>query len=206
MSDFREAFEKLQEMDLSDLDMENIGSWPIAFKVIVCVAVFVFVVFMGFQLHLNSLENMLDGSQRQEADLKQQFQTKAFLAANRLVYRAQMSEMEESFGALLRQLPSKTEVPGLLEDITYTGLGAGLEIDSITLKPEVVHEYYIELPIDISVRGTYHDIGTFISGISNLSRIVTLHDFSIKKSPSTGALMMDIKASTYRYKEKESAK
>ena len=86
----------------------------------------------------------------------------------------------------LRQLPSDTEVPGLLEDITYTGLGAGLVIDSINLMPEVLHEFYIELPINISVRGTYHDIGTFVSGVSNLPRIVTLHDFSIKKDKETG--------------------
>ena len=203
MSSLQESFEKLK-VDLTDLDFENIGSWPMSFKVIVCCAAFLFVLFMGFQLHLSNLESLLNAKERREDELKQEFQVKAFLGANRAVYRKQMSEMEASFGALLRQLPADTEVPGLLEDITYIGLGAGLQIDEITLMPEVLHEFYIELPIKISVRGSYHDIGTFISGVSNLPRIVTLHDFSIRKDDQQGGLVMDIQASTYRYKEKKS--
>ena len=108
--------------------------------------------------------------------------------------------MEAQFGALLRQLPSDTEVPGLLEDITSTGIGAGLEFDSINLQPEIQREYYIELPIQISVRGSYHELGGFVSGVAGLPRIVTLHDFQIQ--PVGGdQLDMNILAKTYRYRD-----
>ena len=115
-----------------------------------------------------------------------------------------MKEMETSFGALLRQLPSDTEVPGLLEDITRTGLGSGLEFEEIKLLPEAAQQFYIELPIQISVVGTYHDLATFVSGVASLPRIVTLHDFSIMPASdgSTTQLRMSILAKTYRYNDK----
>jgi len=113
-----------------------------------------------------------------------------------------MVEMEASFGALVKQLPSDTEVPGLLEDITLTGIGTGLEIKSIQLKPEVAAEFYIELPIEIQVTGTYHDFGSFVSGVAGLPRIVTLHDFTIKPGDA-GLLNMTILAKTYRYNDQE---
>ena len=117
----------------------------------------------------------------------------------------QMVEMEESFGALISQLPSDTEVPGLLEDITNKGLLNGLEISSIDLQPEVAREFYVELPIAISARGSYHDLGAFISGMAGLPRIVTLHDFTIRADKDGGsALGMSITAKTYRYKDGES--
>lgn len=113
--------------------------------------------------------------------------------------------METSFGALLRQLPSDTEVPGLLEDITRTGLGSGLEFEEIKLQPEVAQQFYIELPINIKVIGGYHDLATFVSGVSSLPRIVTLHDFEIlpeKGEAATSKLRMSIVAKTYRYNDK----
>ncbi|CAM3539467.1 type 4a pilus biogenesis protein PilO [Parendozoicomonas haliclonae] len=201
MSSLQESLQKLNNMDLNELDLENVGSWPVPVKVILCAVVFGLVVFLGFHFHLNDLGDHLDREVSKENDLKQQFQTKAFLAANLGAYKAQMVEMEASFGALIKQLPSKTEVPGLIEDIDYTGLGSGLSINSINLQSEVRHEFYIELPIDISVRGNYHDLGTFISGVSSLPRIVTLHDFTIKSDKNTGALSMEIKARTYRYND-----
>ena len=107
--------------------------------------------------------------------------------------------MEASFAELLRQLPSETEVPGLVDDITDTGLGSGLEFSNIALSEEVTQEIYIELPINIDVEGSYHDFGTFVSGVASLGRIVTLHDFSIVREE--GALLsMRIMAKTYRYK------
>jgi type IV pilus assembly protein PilO len=112
-----------------------------------------------------------------------------------------MKEMEESFGALVSQLPTDTEVPGLLEDITNKGVESGLEIKSIQLQAEQAKEFYIELPISIEVTGTYHDFGTFVSGIAALPRIVTLHDFKMTADPKTpGVLSMSIAAKTYRYK------
>ena len=151
---------------------------------------------------------MLDGYRAEEISLKEQFSSKAFQAANLDAYKAQMREMEESLGALLGQLPSDTEVPGLLEDITRTGLGSGLEFEEIKLQPEVAQQFYIELPIQIVVVGGYHDLATFVSGVASLPRIVTLHDFEITlpakqgdEPVSSSALRMSILAKTYRYND-----
>jgi type IV pilus assembly protein PilO len=134
-----------------------------------------------------------------EAELLQQYQSKAFLAANLEAYRLQMIELDETFGALLEQLPKDTEVPGLLEDITEVAYGSGLSMKSISLEPEKVSEFYVELPIRIDVTGDYHDFGSFVSGVASLPRIVTLHDYSIKESDGS-LLNMVIEAKTYRYK------
>ena len=107
--------------------------------------------------------------------------------------------MEATFGALLKQLPSDTEVPGLLEDITRTAIDNELVIESIDLQPERRTEFYVELPIDIVVEGDYHKIGAFVSGVANLSRIVTLHDFEVRPESSVNHLKMNILAKTYRY-------
>jgi type IV pilus assembly protein PilO len=142
--------------------------------------------------------------QDQESTLKQEFEKKAFQVANLDAYRRQMVEMEESFGALISQLPSDTEVPGLLEDITNKGLLNGLSISSIDLQPEISREFYVELPIAIVASGSYHDLGAFVSGMAGLPRIVTLHDFTIRASGDNApALSMNITAKTYRYKDGE---
>lgn len=124
----QQGLEGIKNFDLSDLDFENVGSWPVAIKVVAGLVVFVLVLGLGYYLYLMDLQEQYDISVAQELQLKQDFEKKAFQAANLPAYKEQMSEMEESFGALLRQLPSDTEVPGLLEDITRTGLGAGLEL------------------------------------------------------------------------------
>ncbi|OEC40977.1 pilus assembly protein PilP [Pseudomonas sp. 1D4] len=199
-----DSLESLRKIDLNDLDLNNVGSWPAAVKVIACILVMAAILALGYNFHLKDLEVQLDQQRAEEESLKQQFTTKAFQAANLEAYKEQMKEMETSFGALLRQLPSDTEVPGLLEDITRTGLGSGLEFEEIKLQPEVVQQFYIELPIQISVVGSYHDLATFVSGVASLPRIVTLHDFSIAPlgSESTSKLRMSILAKTYRYNDK----
>lgn len=201
---FSDSLESLRKIDLADLDVNNLGSWPIAVKVITCVLVLILVLVLGYNFHLKDLELQLDSKRAEEETLKQQFATKAFQAANLEAYKEQMKEMETSFGALLRQLPSDTEVPGLLEDITRTGLGSGLEFEEIKLLPEVTQQFYIELPIQISVVGGYHDLATFVSGVASLPRIVTLHDFEIKPASqdSSSKLRMSILAKTYRYNDK----
>ena len=163
-----DSLESLRKVDLNDLDFNNVGSWPAAVKVIACVLLIAAVLALGYNFHLKDLELQLDQQRAEEETLKQQFTTKAFQAANLEAYKDQMKEMETSFGALLRQLPSDTEVPGLLEDITRTGLGSGLEFEEIKLLPEVAQQFYIELPIQISVVGTYHDLATFVSGVASL--------------------------------------
>ncbi|MDH4583750.1 type 4a pilus biogenesis protein PilO [Pseudomonas sp. BN415] len=201
---FSDSLESLRKIDLADLDVNNLGSWPIAVKVITCVLLLILVLVLGYNFHLKDLELQLDSKRAEEATLKEQFAAKAFQAANLEAYKEQMKEMETSFGALLRQLPSDTEVPGLLEDITRTGLGSGLEFEEIKLLPEAAQQFYIELPIQISVVGGYHDLATFVSGVASLPRIVTLHDFDIKPvgQDSSSKLRMSILAKTYRYNDK----
>lgn len=181
-------------------DPETIGIWPAPVKGLLVLLLFVALLGAGYWFHIKTLQASLASVEAAEAGLRSDLETKAILAANLEAYRQQMREMEESFGALLSQLPGETEVPGLVEDITFTGLGSGLEFDSITLQPEVTQEFYIELPITIEVVGGYHDFGSFVSGVASLSRIVTLHDFTIDADPANRAdLNMTITARTYRY-------
>lgn len=203
-----ESLEGLRKVDLSDLDFNNVGSWPAAVKAIAGFVLFVVVLALGYNFHLKDLQAQLEMQQAQEASLKEQFATKAYQAANLDAYKEQMQEMEVSFGALLKQLPSDTEVPGLLEDITRTGLGSGLEFEEIKLLPEAAQQFYIELPIQIKVVGTYHDLATFVSGVASLPRIVTLHDFDLVPAEVDGVttLRMSILAKTYRYNDKGESK
>ncbi|WP_027922098.1 type 4a pilus biogenesis protein PilO [Pseudomonas sp. URMO17WK12:I12] len=193
--------EGLRNVDLNDLDTSNMGSWPPAIKAVVAVLLMLLVLALGYTFYLCDLEDQLNLKREEESTLKEQFATKAHMAANLELYTQQMKEMETSFGMLLRQLPSDTEVPGLLEDITRTGLGSGLEFEEIKLLPEVTQPFYIELPIQITVTGAYHDLATFVSGVAGLPRIVTLHDFDIAPASPEGGpkLRMSILAKTYRY-------
>jgi type IV pilus assembly protein PilO len=194
----------LKEFDVNDIDFENIGSWPASVKAVLCLLLLIAVLVAGYYFHIKELQLQFDSVQAEESRLKQDFEKKAFEAANLEAYKQQMVEMEESFGALVSQLPSDTEVPGLLEDITNKGLMNGLEINSINLQAEQAREFYVELPIAITATGSYHDLGAFISGMAGLPRIVTLHDFSItSRSGDSGALNLSITAKTYRYKDGE---
>ncbi|WP_447902024.1 type 4a pilus biogenesis protein PilO [Pseudomonas serbica] len=199
-----EWFEGLRRIDINDLDTNNIGTWPPAIKVLTGIVVAILVLSIGYSFSTSELESQLELKRKEESTLKEQFASKSHLAANLELYTQQMKEMENSFGVLLRQLPSDTEVPGLLEDITRTGLGSGLEFEEIKLLPEVTQPFYIELPIQITVTGAYHDQATFVSGVAGLPRIVTLHDFDLAPvNPDGGPkLRMSILAKTYRYNDK----
>lgn len=199
-----EWFEGLRKIDINDLDTNNIGSWPPAIKAVAGILLMILVLGLGYNFYISDLENELDLKRAEESTLKDQFTSKASMAANLELYTQQMKEMENSFGVLLRQLPSDTEVPGLLEDITRTGLGSGLEFEEIKLLPEVTQQFYIELPIQITVTGAYHDLATFVSGVAGLPRIVTLHDFDLAPANPDGGtkLRMSILAKTYRYNDK----
>jgi len=196
----KQALRELQELDLAELSMENLGSWPVAVKVLCWALVLVLVLVLGHQLTIADRRDTLAREESREQQLRDEFAQKVMKAANLDALREQMADMQETFGALVSQLPSDTEVPGLLEDMTNLGVDSGLEIESITLQPERSQEFYIELPIKIIVTGGYHELGTFVSGIAGLPRIVTLHDFHIRRSGS-GQLTMAIDARTYRYKD-----
>ena len=195
----QDTLEQLRSFDVNDLELDNVGAWPAAVKAIVLILLLVLVVAGGYFFYLTDKQKLLEAAEKQEVVLKSEYESKAFQAANLPQYRKQKEEMEASFGTMLRQLPSDTEVPGLIEDITLAALDNGLTIESIDLQPERKAEFYVELPITIVVTGEYHDIGSFVSAVANLSRIVTLHDFNIKPSPSPANLKMSIVAKTYRY-------
>lgn len=201
---FKDSLEQLRNFDLADLDVNNIGSWPGAVKGIVMVLALLLVLGGGYYFYVTDKQTMLQQAQMKERELRQDFESKSFQAANLEAYRQQKIEMQTAFDGLLRQLPSDTEVPGLLEDITRTALDNELRIESIDLQEERRTEFYVELPIQIVVEGNYHKIGSFVSGVANLSRIVTLHDFTIQPQDSPNQLKMSILAKTYRYLEEGS--
>ena len=197
-----DTLRSLREFDFGNLDYENVGSWPTPIKVGAALLVLAFLLVGGYYYQIDGLREKLNSERNSEADLRRDFERKSFEAANLEAYKRQMLEMEESFGALVSQLPSDTEVPGLLEDITNKGEQNGLAISKIDLLPEVPQEFYIELPISIVAVGSYHDLGAFISGMAGLPRIVTLHDFNIRASgTNTSQLQMNIVAKTYRYRD-----
>jgi type IV pilus assembly protein PilO len=205
------TFDELKNLDVQDLvdslqnlDFENVGSWPIAVKVAAAVLLFALVIAAGYFVTIKPANQELQRLQNEQSELMEEFEEKSFKAKNLDQYKKQLAEMEKSFGSLLQQLPKDTEVPGLLEDITHTGLGSGLEFQEISLAQEREKEFYAELPINISVRGDYHGFGAFVSGVAALPRIVTLHDFAIEPvqsgSGQTGGLLqMTVTAKTYRY-------
>lgn len=201
---FEDTLRTLREFDINDLDFDNVGTWPLPIKIFIWVALLGGVLAAGYYYHIEDLQLQLAKVEQEEQVLRKDFEKKAFQAANLEAYRQQMVEMEESFGALVSQLPSDTEVPGLLEDITNKGLLNGLDISVIDLKNEQTKEFYVELPIAISAAGSYHDLGAFISGMAGLPRIVTLHDFKITSSGDNAQnLRMNITAKTYRYKDED---
>jgi type IV pilus assembly protein PilO len=184
--------------ELNNLDIKNIANWPLAARVFVVAAVFVGVLGLGYWLDIKDQRASLEKAEAKETELRRTFEVKAKKAANLSAYEQQLAEMKESFGAMLRQLPNKTEVAELLVDISQTGLASGLEFELFKPQAEVPKEFYAELPISIRVKGNYHEFGNFISGVAALPRIVTVHDINIEPSKD-GELTMDILAKTYRY-------
>jgi type IV pilus assembly protein PilO len=189
--------------DLNELDINNIASWPMPVRAFVIALVFVGVLGLGYWLDIKDQRATLQQAEAKEQQLRQTFEVKAKKAANLEAYEQQLAEMKESFGAMLRQLPNKTEVAELLVDISQTGLASGLEFELFKPQTEVPKEFYAELPISIRVKGDYHEFGSFISGMAALPRIVTVHDINIEPAKDDGKLTMDILAKTYRYMDEE---
>ncbi|VAW88844.1 Type IV pilus biogenesis protein PilO [hydrothermal vent metagenome] len=194
--------------ELGKIDPNDVSKWPIALKAIVIVILSMGVLGAGYWFDTQDQIAALEVAEKKEQELKGVYKIKQSKAANLEAYRAQMDEMKLSFGAMLRQLPSKTEVAELLVDVSQTGLKNGLEFDLFKPEAEVPAEFYAELPIKVRVSGNYHEFGKFVSDLAELPRIVTLHDFAIK--PNKGAikngessLIMEATAKTYRYIEEE---
>jgi type IV pilus assembly protein PilO len=192
---------------LRSLDPRDPGRWPWPVRGFFVVLTFFVCAGLSWYVFVWSDDRpQLEKAEADEQDLRAQFTNKQQRAANLDAYKAQLAEMERSFGAMLRQLPGKTEVPNLLVDISQTGLSAGLQEKLFQPAKEDTRGFYAELPIKIRLVGSYHQFGSFVSGIAALPRIVTLHDIEIKpvgtgKDAGYDNLTMDITAKTYRYIE-----
>lgn len=192
--------------ELQSLDVNDVGRWPLPFRIAVIVIAFVLVVGLGVYFFvIEDRAPRLANLENEEQNLRLSFENKQRKAANYDAYRAQLRQMEQSFGTMLRQLPGETEIPSLIVDISQTGLAAGLQERLFQPQPEIPRDFYAEKPIRIILSGGYHEIATFVSGVAALPRIVTLHD--IKISPDGGRsfdqLSLEVTAKTYRYLEEE---
>lgn len=191
---------KLDLSQFNDIDFENIGGWPNQVKTFFAILLALSVFAVGYFFVVSDAIDVYKAEQNKEVQLRDDFKNKYQLAANLKLYREQLAIMEEQFAELLKMLPSENEMPGLLDDLTFAATDAGLRIKSLNWEPEIERDFYIEFPIKMSVTGDYHQIGHMVSGVAKLPRIVSLHDFTIKRDEA-GNLAMDILAKTYRFKE-----
>jgi len=194
--------------DLRALDMNDPGRWPMPIRMIAVGLAFAAVFAFGLYMFVIQEEKpQLDRAKQDEVDLKSTFEERQRMAANFDSYRTQLAEIERDFGAMLRQLPGKTEVPSLLTDIAQTALGAGLEEQLFQPTGEIQKDFYAELPIKLRYTGGYHELGNFVSGIAALPRIVTLHDINIHRADKASGdeLTFNVTAKTYRYLDEEAA-
>ena len=192
--------------ELKSLDANDVGRWPFVFRAGVIGIVFAVVVGAGvYYTIIQDKKPALERVKQEEITLRDVFKNKQTKAANFDAYKAQLAQMEQSFGTMLRQLPGETEIPSLIVDISQTGLAAGLQEKLFVPQPEVPRDFYAEKPITISLSGGYHEIANFVSGIAALPRIVTLHDINISpEDPSNyDTLTLQVTAKTYRYIEEE---
>ncbi len=207
MSAFSERFDlqaKFQE--LQNLDTSDVGSWSNFVFRFFAVIVFAVIVGLGLYLQVKPIQFEIESAQNQEIRLRKEFEEKQRKVANIDAYREQLAEMRKSFSGLLRQLPSKTEVASLLNDISQTRVASGLEEELFQPEADQPREFYAELPNKIEVAGNFHDIATFVSRVSALPRIVTIHDAKLVPHPTKqGQLKMTAVAKTYRYLEEEEA-
>jgi type IV pilus assembly protein PilO len=194
LSEFTEQF--------NGLELDNIGQWPKAAKIVLSIFLVILVLGLGYVLMISDQIKQLERVTAEEATLKQQYQAKYHISANLELFEQQMIEAEAIFSKQLKSLPESHETPGLLDDITFVGTTTGLDFVKLNWQPEIEQEIYIELPIDIEVLGSYHEFGQFVSRIAGLPRIVTLHDFDINlQKQNSGDLKLTLQAKTYRYRE-----
>lgn len=197
----------MSSINLSELTLDNVGQWPLPVKLGSVVGVALLIIGLGYWLIIKSNFEQFNSLEAQELTLKTDFETKQHQAANLQAYRNQLELMNERFGTMLKLLPAKNEMPGLLEEISKTGVASGLKFELFAPQAEVSHDFYVELPIKITVVGTYMQLATFLSRVAEMSRIVTLHEFSIAgvsskdgKIVSEDELVMNITAKIYRYR------
>lgn len=167
--------------DLRNIDLNDVAGWPRSVKVAAAVLICIVILAAGYWFIIKDQLAELEKEERAEIALREEFRNKKALAVNLEAYKQQMVEMQERFGVMLRQLPNRTEVPELLIDITQTGLGRGLQFDLFQPRNKRVADFYAELPVNIKVRGTYHQLGEFVSDVAALPRIVTIDDLVLSR-------------------------
>jgi len=188
--------------DFRRLNFREVGKWPLAPKIVVLALIVLLIVALGAWFDWKDQWDTLQVAQQEETKLREQFTQKKAKAINYDLYVQQLAEVEQSFGALVKQLPNRSEIDALLTDINQAGLGRGLQFDLFRPAPqERMADFYAELPIAIKITGNYHDIGAFASDVAALPRIVTLNDVAI--SNDKGTLTMDAVAKTFRYLDEE---
>lgn len=191
----------------NSLDPQNIGNWPTPVKITIYIFVLLLTLGLAYFALISPLLETINGAKMQQDSLLNEYQEKESKLRNLKLYQAQVEDMEHTFGELLQQLPKETEIPGLVEDINFTGVSSGLRFNNIKVQPEVKQEFFIELPISIEAQGDYHSFGAFVSGLAALPRIVTLHDFVIdalkpeESKSEIPVLKFKVDARTYRYNE-----
>ena len=185
--------------DLNELDLNNLGDWPAPAKAFMVLLLCVALAYGWYHFNTQEQLQLLETVEKKEQSLRTEFEQKQARAVNLDDYKKQLEEMRQSFGAMLRQLPNKTEVADLLVDVSQTGLASGLEFELFDPQGEVPREFYAELPINIRVTGGYHQMGEFISGLAALPRIVTIHNVAVVPVKGGDKLSMNAVAKTYRY-------
>lgn len=199
--------------DLRNLDQHNIGGWPKSIKVFFAAVIVVLILFFGWYLKISDQQDELKRTQDKEGALKKEFSDKQAKAVNLDAYRKQLDDMKQMLQTMLRQLPSKTEMPDLLNDITQAALASGIETELFQPGPEAMKDFYAEKPIQLKMLGSYHQFGTFISNVASLPRVVilTMHDVSLRPAKASGAglqarggqLSLEGVVKTYRYLDDE---
>ncbi len=196
----RAFLQTLRDFDLEQLaDTDHIGSWPLPVKTLLWLLAFLVAFGTGYLVHVTGLQRELGQVQAMEARRKDEYRQQYLAAAPLAAQRAQQQALAESFAVTLRQFPTESEIPGLIEDITQLGLEHGLTFTSIALQPEEAHDFYVAQPLALAVTGTYHGLGAFVSDVSGLPRILTLHSVVIQ--PADQQLEMQLLARTYRYQQ-----
>lgn len=191
----------------NSLDSQNMGNWPNPVKLTIYFFVMALTLLLAYFVVIRPVLDEIDNARAQEENLLSEYRSKDSKLRNLKLYQRQVEEMEFTFGELLQQLPKETEIPGLVEDINFTGVSSGLRFNNIKVQPEVKQDFFIELPISIEAQGDYHAFGAFTSGLAALPRIVTIHDFTIEALPEAQTkseipvLKMTVNAKTYRYNE-----
>ncbi|GGD73630.1 type 4a pilus biogenesis protein PilO [Lacimicrobium alkaliphilum] len=187
-------FKKLREMN--DLDFEQLAIWPFEVKFVVGLVIAILTGVLGFYLLVNDKLPLLETAEAKEVELKNNYEAKYRIAINLQAYEEQLARIQQDFSSMLKSLPTSNETPGLLDDITFVGTSAGLNFKLLNWQQEIPKEFYTELPIQMEVRGDYHDFGKFLSDVAGLPRIVTVHDFEMVNE--SGGLRLSLQAKTYR--------